>query len=143
MRFHLLIPLAVLVPTACTAQPRCVEIVTEATADLGFPIVLLIGEEPTVGGGAFPAPANVGEQAGMLAPIVTRQETDREGVARFTLVHHFEAASGDALWTEDEAACTPVPGGDLCDVTTEMRVVGGRAISPAPAAPSATKVGSP
>jgi hypothetical protein len=121
--------LAVLASAACTAQPassRCVEVGLEGTTDLGFPVVLPIGNEPMVGGGAFPAPARVGEHSGTLASVVTHQEIDGEGVARFALVHYFEAKGGDAFWTEDEALCTPFPGvAAACDVTTQMRVVGG------------------
>lgn len=128
---RLVLPLAAFwLAAACHSQPAspaCYDVDLRGTTDLGFPVVIPIGEEPIVGGGAFPAPARVGPYAGTLASVVTDQEVDGEGVARFTLVHYFEAEGGDAFWTEDEAVCTPAPGeAAACDVATEMRVVGGR-----------------
>lgn len=126
---RLILPLAAFcVAAACHGQPAspvCYDVELRGTTDLGYPVVLPVGEEPIVGGGAFPAHAQVGPYAGTLASVVTEQEVDEQGVARFALVHYFEAG-GDAFWTEDAAVCTPVPGeAAACDVATEMRVVGG------------------
>lgn len=109
-----------------TVGDACLDINLTGTTDLGFPVVLPIGEEPIVGGGAFPADATIGTYTGTLASVVTEQEIDDQGVARFSLVHYFESGP-HAFWTEDQAVCTPVEGNPAqCDVVTEMTIVGGR-----------------
>lgn len=128
MRVILLLA-AALLTGACHAQPAvvtCHDLILHGSADLGFPVVIAIGEEPIVGGGAFPAPAQVGPYEGTIASVVIEQEVDEQGIARFTLIHYFDARE-DAFWTEDAAVCTPTADDSaVCDVVTRMTVLGGR-----------------
>lgn len=104
----------------------CLDVALVGTADLGFPVILPIGEEPLVGGGAFPTEVTMGPFVGTLASVVIEQEVDESGVARFSLAHNFESGE-HAFWTDDRGVCTPVADNPAaCDVVTEMTVVGGR-----------------
>ncbi len=130
MHVHLLLPLASLcVVASCQGQPAtsvCLDVEIRGTADLGYPVVLTVSDEPIVGHGAYPTQVHVGEHYGTLASIVTHREMDGDGVVRGTLIHYFEATSGDSFWTEDEAVCMPTPGRSCdCDAIAQMRVAGG------------------